>query len=315
MQGYETSIAVMASLSVFTIFLTLFWSQLFPDKVGIRAAKVANERGRVSGRIRAKEADEQFSLKNEPKKIFKDLVSRFNLTKIVDSDKASRQLRMAGHRGQGPLITFIASSIIVPIAAFLLAIFYASFVLQADSSLLVRLAMAAFIAGIGYYAPTLYLKNIIKKRQGAIRKAWPDALDLLLICVECGMGIETALERASMQIARQSSELAEELDITLAELVYLQDRRKAYENLTERTGLDSVRSLVTSLMQSEKYGTPLSQSLRVLAQESRDARMSEAERKAAALPPKLTVPMITFFLPVLFAVIITPAIVKVMAVM
>jgi tight adherence protein C len=155
------------------------------------------------------------------------------------------------------------------------------------------------------------VKNRISKRQHAIRRSWPDALDLLLICVECGMGIESALRKVSEEIGSQCTELAEELSLTTAELSYLQDRRKAYENLAERTGLDGVKGVVTSLIQSEKYGTPLSQSLRVLAQENRDMRMSEAEKRAAALPPKLTVPMILFFLPVLFAVIITPAVLQI----
>jgi tight adherence protein C len=154
---------------------------------------------------------------------------------------------------------------------------------------------------------------MIGKRQKSIRRAWPDALDLLLICVESGMGVESAFRKVSEEIGAQSVALAEELSLTTAELSYLQDRRKAYENLAARTGLDQVRGVVTSLLQAEKYGTPVGQSLRVLAQENRDMRMMEAEKRAAALPPKLTVPMILFFLPVLFAVIITPAAIQVTA--
>ena len=153
----------------------------------------------------------------------------------------------------------------------------------------------------------VFVTNVISRRQDSIRKAFPDALDLLLICVESGMSMEAALLRVSGEIATQSVELAEELSLTTAEMSYLQDRRKAYENLGIRTGIDNVRSVVTSLIQAEKYGTPLGQSLRVLAQDGRDQRMGEAEKKAAGLPPKLTVPMIIFFLPVLFAVIMGPA--------
>jgi tight adherence protein C len=160
---------------------------------------------------------------------------------------------------------------------------------------------------LGYYAPGVYVKNRIGRRQAAIRRAWPDALDLLLICVESGMGLDSAFAKVSDEIGAQCPELAQELGLTTAELSYLPDRRKAYGNLAERTGLDGVRALVITLGQSEKYGTSLGQSLRVLAQESRDQRMSLAEKKAAALPPKLTVPMILFFLPVLFAIIIAPA--------
>jgi tight adherence protein C len=176
----------------------------------------------------------------------------------------------------------------------------------------VNLGIAAIVALLGYYVPGIYVKNRIAKRQTAIRRAWPDALDLLLICVESGLSIESAFRKVSEQIGSQSTELAEELSLTTAELSYLQDRRKAYENLGERTGLDGVKAVVTSLIQAEKYGTPVGHSLRVLAQENRDMRMSEAEKKAAALPPKLTVPMILFFLPVLFAVILTPAVIQFM---
>jgi tight adherence protein C len=134
----------------------------------------------------------------------------------------------------------------------------------------------------------------------------------MLICVESGMSIENAFRKVSEEVGVQSPDLAEELSLTTAELSYLQDRRKAYENLGERTDLDGVKAVVTSLLQAEKYGTPVGHSLRVLAQENRDMRMSEAEKKAAALPPKLTVPMILFFLPVLFAVILTPALIQMM---
>jgi tight adherence protein C len=158
------------------------------------------------------------------------------------------------------------------------------------------------------------LKNIIMKRQKSIKKAWSDALDLLLICVESGMALEPALTRVAKEIGSQSVPLAEELTLTIAELSYLQDRRKALDNLGKRVGLETVRSVVTSLIQSERYGTPLGTALRVLAQENRDARMADAEKKAAALPPKLTVPMILFFLPVIFVVILGPSIILVVAV-
>ena len=164
---------------------------------------------------------------------------------------------------------------------------------------------------LGLKAPEIFLSNSIKKRQFSIRLAWPDALDLLLICVESGMSIEAAFKRVSSEIGVQSIPLAEELTLTTAELSYLPERRLAYENLGNRTGLEPVKSVVTALIQAERYGTPLGQALRVLSQESRDQRINDAEKKAAALPPKLTVPMILFFLPVLFVVILTPALIQV----
>jgi tight adherence protein C len=163
----------------------------------------------------------------------------------------------------------------------------------------------------GIKSPEIFLRNITSKRQQSIRRAWPDALDLLLICVESGMSIEQAFRRVSHEIGTQSTALAEELTLTTAELSYLPERRVAYENLAQRTGLEQVKAVTTALVQAERYGTPLGTALRVLAQESRDQRMSAAEKKAAGLPPKLTVPMILFFLPVLFVVILTPAIIQV----
>jgi tight adherence protein C len=136
---------------------------------------------------------------------------------------------------------------------------------------------------------------------------------LLLICVESGMSIEAAFKKVSEQIGSQSVALAEELTLTTAELSYLPDRRQAYDNLAKRTDLEGVKSVCMALQQSERYGTPMASALRVMAQENRDMRMAEAEKKAAALPPKLTVPMILFFLPVLFVVILGPAVIKVMA--
>jgi tight adherence protein C len=158
----------------------------------------------------------------------------------------------------------------------------------------------------------LFLKNAIAKRQLSLKRAFPDALDLLLICVESGMSIEAAFRKVSAEIGSQSIALAEEFTLTTAELSYLQDRKVAYQNLANRTGLDGVKSVSLALQQAERYGTPLGTTLRVMAQENRDMRMAEAEKKAAALPPKLTVPMIVFFLPVLFVVILGPAAIQVM---
>ncbi len=144
-----------------------------------------------------------------------------------------------------------------------------------------------------------------------MRQAFPDALDLLLICVESGMSIEHAFRKVSTEIGSSSVPLAEELALTTAELSYLPERRQAYENLAKRTDLDNIKSVSTVLIQAERYGTPLGQALRVLAQESRDQRMNAAEKKAASLPPKLTVPMIVFFMPALFIVILTPALIQI----
>jgi len=202
----------------------------------------------------------------------------------------------------------------MPAACFIFALFYLFVVTQLNQSLTVKLGICIAAAYIGMHLPLMLLKSKIQRRQLSIRRAFPDTLDLLLICVESGMSIEAAFKKVSEEVGSQSVPLAEELTLTMAELSYLPDRRQAYENLAKRTGLDSVRSVCMALQQAERYGTPLAQMLRVMAQENRDMRMSEAEKKAAGLPPKLTVPMILFFLPVLFVVILGPAAIKVMGI-
>ena len=193
------------------------------------------------------------------------------------------------------------------------ALFYLFVLTKLEQPTSIKLGLCLIAAYIGMQLPYLFLKNKIQHRKLSIIRAFPDALDLLLICVESGMSIEAAFRRVSEEIGSQSIPLAEELTLTTAELSYLPDRRQAYENLAERTGLEGVKAVCLALQQSERYGTPMAQTLRVMSQENRDMRMSEAEKKAAALPPKLTVPMIVFFLPVLFVVILGPAAIRVMA--
>ncbi len=305
-------LAATAALSAFSACLVVSWPYLAPDTLDARTRRLVEEREAIRARERRKmQASRGPSLRIEPKKLFKDLFDRLNLAKHAEEGKTVQQLRMAGYRGRAPVVTFVAMRLIAPVAMFALALFYVFVVLHLHYPFMFKLSGAVAGALLGYYAPGLYVKNRITNRQRSIRRAWPDALDLLLICVEAGMGIESAFRKVADEMGPQSPELADELSVTVAELAYLPDRRAAYENLGARTGLEGVKAVVTSLVQAEKYGTPVGQALRVMAQENRDMRMSEAEKKAAALPPKLTVPMILFFLPVLFAVIITPAAIQI----
>jgi tight adherence protein C len=306
-------IAFMAAVSVFSASIVVSWPYLVKDTLGERMRQVADEREAIRTRERAKlrASKAPLSLRTKPKQVFKNIFDRMNLAKQAEDGGMVRKLRMAGYRGQGPVVTFVAIRLIMPVALFATSAFYIFAILQLDHSFFVKLGIAIAAAYLGYYLPALYIKNRVTKRQKVIRRAWPDALDLLLICVESGMGIESAFRKVSEELGPQCPVLGEELGLTTAELSYLPERRKAYENLALRTGLDSVKGVVTSLIQAEKYGTPVGQSLRVLAQESRDMRMIDAEKKAAGLAPKLTVPMILFFMPVLFAVIITPAVIQI----
>jgi tight adherence protein C len=183
--------------------------------------------------------------------------------------------------------------------------------LDRDYPLIVNLGISLGAGYVGFYLPNFFVQNLVQRRQTSIKNAFPDSLDMLLICVQSGMSTEAAFQKVAGEVGATSLELAEELSLTTAELSYLQDRRQAFENLGKRTGIPGIKAVATALIQAERYGTPVGQALRVMARENRDMRMSEAEKKAAALPPKLTVPMIIFFLPVLFVVILGPAIIQV----
>jgi tight adherence protein C len=220
----------------------------------------------------------------------------------------------AGYRGHAPYVTYLFFRMVMPIAMLLISLFYVFVVIKLDQPTLIKIGIGIGAAYFGMLSPNLYLKNKIQRRQTSIKRAFPDALDLLLICIESGMSVEAAFQKVSDEVGAQSVELAEEFTLTTAELSYLPDRRQAYDNLAQRVGLEGVKAVCLALQQAERYGTPLGTTMRVLAQENRDMRMSEAEKKAAGLPPKLTVPMILFFLPVLFIVILGPAAIKVMAI-
>ncbi|WFU50343.1 type II secretion system F family protein [Sinorhizobium terangae] len=306
--------ALMAGLSAFCAVVVVSWPYVFRDTLADRMKKVESERERIRQKERSRLGTEKSaaSLRVEPKRLFQAIVDRFNLAKQAEDGEIVRKLNMAGYRGHAAITAFLAVRLIAPIVIFAAALLYILLIIRPEAPLPLVLGMAAGVGSLGYYAPAIFIKNRITKRQQAIRRSWPEALDLLLITVESGMGIESAFRKVGEEIGAQSPEIAEEILLTTAELSYLQDRRQAFENLGHRTGAEGVRAVVTSLIQAEKYGTPLGQALRVMAQENRDMRMSEAEKKAAALPPKLTVPMIVFFLPVLFAVIITPAAIQIM---
>jgi tight adherence protein C len=301
-------VAVAAAATVFTIAMPLAEG----DSLQKRMKSVALERDKIRARERERLAKGQKAgLRQAPKAYMKQVVDRFKLGDWLGTETSKRQLLMAGYRGPQAEVAFLFFRLVTPIGMLLLALFYLFVLNVLNQPFLIRMGLVISATYIGIKLPELFLKNAIDKRQASIRRAWPDSLDLLLICVESGMSIEQAFRRVSAEVGSQSVALAEELTLTTAELSYLQERRSAYENLALRTGLEPVKSIATALMQAERYGTPLGSTLRVLAQESRDQRMNEAEKKAAALPPKLTVPMIVFFLPVLFIVIMTPAMIQV----
>jgi tight adherence protein C len=302
---------IATAVGVTATVMTVALPMLERDEMQKRMKAVSLERDKIRARERARSPDKKVALRVEPKAYMKHLVERLQLRNALADEKTADKLRMAGFRGQAPMTAFLFARFAAPFVCFALAFLWFFVLTESDTDSGVRFAYCIGGAGLGLYLPNIYIKNAITNRQQSIRRAWPDALDLLLICIESGMSVEPSFRRVADEIGTTSLPLAEEMSLTAAELSYLQERRKAYENLGIRIGLESVRSAVTALVQAERYGTPLGQALRVLSQESRDARMAEAEKKAAALPPKLTVPMIVFFLPVLIGVILGPALIQV----
>jgi len=274
---------------------------------------VASERERMRAERLVQLSEEQRRLRKEPKSFMKQVVEQLNLRKALETEGTRERLKMAGFRGHAPVIAFLFFRATLPLVGFGVVFFYLFFVNDYQLAPFMRLGLSIGGAYFGFYLPNIFVSNLIQRRQKSIKRVFPDSLDLLLICVQAGMSIESAMNKVANEIGPRSIELAEEFSLTTAELSYLQERRQAYENLGRRTGLPAVRAVGTSLIQAERYGTAISQALRVLAKESRDMRMSEAEKKAASLPPKLTVPMIVFFLPVLFVVILGPAFIQIMA--
>ncbi|WP_349369629.1 type II secretion system F family protein [Salinarimonas sp.] len=301
---------IAAAATVYSLAMPL----VSGDNLDKRMKAVAVERERIRARERDRIAADRSrgSLRQRPQARIKEIVERFKLSDWLGTESAKMQLMQAGFRGERAEYTFLFFRLATPIGLCALAALYLFVVADLGLPPLLRLAIVMVAAYVGVKAPEIYLSNAKAKRQLSIRRSWPDALDLLLICVEAGMSIEQAFKRVGLEVGPNSVALAEELALASAEMAYLNDRRLAYENLAIRTGLETVKAVSQALVQAERYGTPIGQALRVLAQESRDQRMNEAEKKAAALPPKLTVPMIVFFLPVLFAVLMTPAAIQVM---
>jgi len=312
----QTLLGVLAAIGVFATFISVAMPIFAKDELGSRMKTVAIERDKLRAKQRAMLAEQskKKSLKSAPNNGFvQNLVESLNLKNAIADESTSDKLLMAGLRQQNHMNIFLFFKVVMPIAMIALGAFMVFVVFAEERPLMINVTAMACFAMLGFYLPGMYINNVTSKRQLSIRRAWPDALDLMLICVESGMSLEAALKKVAIEVGLQSPELAEELTLTTAELSYLQERKQAHENLAKRTGLDIVKAVTMALIQAERYGTPLGTALRSLAQESRDMRMAEAEKKAAALPPKLTVPMIIFFLPILFAVIMGPAAIQITA--
>lgn len=307
-----TMASLLAAVAMFATITSVMLPALKGDKLETRLKQVTEQREKL--RRASRQALEQKGLKREAKGTISDITQTLDLQKMLEDPNIEMKMEQAGLRGPRPLMIFYFCRFALPFIFALLTFVYVFFVNDLGMSTQMKYGSIIFGAAAGFYAPNLYVANIASKRQKSLMRAFPDALDMMLICVESGMSIEMAFAKVGAEVGSASPELAEELQLTTAELAYLQERRAAYENLARRTGHEGVKAVTMALIQAERYGTPLGDALRVMAKENRDMRMSEAEKKAAALPAQLTVPMILFFLPVLFLVVLGPAYIKVTAI-
>src|SRR3954462_5694081 len=305
-------ITVFVGILAFATVVTLGVPYLERGGLDDRLKTVARRREELRAKHHASLNAKKASLGVKPIAYMKATLDRVKLGNALEGKDTKEKLASAVYRGQAPVITFMFFRFVMPFILFAVTLFYLFVVLHPAWSPIQKIGAAFVGALLGFYAPDMFVNNMKARRQQSIMRAFPDALDLMLICVESGMSIESSFTKVASEIGTQSAELAEELALTTAELSYLPARRQAFDNLAKRCGHQGVKAVATALNQAEKYGTPVGQALRVTATENREMRMSEAERKAASLPAKLTVPMIIFFLPCLFIVILGPAIMKIM---
>ena len=244
--------------------------------------------------------------------LMRRVVTSLNLLRTDRAQQMTLRLASAGWRRNDAIIKYMFAKLVLPAGLGLVALFY-TYVLNlfGTGGGTLRAVVAMGAALLGFFLPDIWVKNAVAKRQTKIQRQLPDILDMMVTCTEAGLSLDTTLKRASTEFTASAPELADELALTSVELEFLPDRNQALVNLADRTALPSIRALVNTLQQSAKFGTPLSEAMRVLAQEFRDERILKAEEKAARLPAMMTVPMVVFILPPLFVVLLGPAILRI----
>lgn len=310
----ETVVVWLAALGGFASVVAVGLPFLARDSRGARVKNISARRRELS-RQQKENLTQRVAIRENVKKsrtdLMKSILDRLNLTSRLSSKQLKQSLAQAGIRGQSAVIGYVFSRVAAGVGGLILALFIVSVWQDFPYPFPVKIGLVGLGGVIGFLLPKIIVKNITQKRQTEMNASFPDAMDLMVICVEAGLSIENTFDRLTEEIADASPVLAQEIGLASAELAYLNDRKTAYENFATRTGLPAAKSLSTTLIQSENYGTPVAVALNVLSKEKRAERMSAAEKKAAALPAQLTVPMIVFFLPVLFMVVIGPAIIQI----
>lgn len=302
-------------LAAFAVFL-IIWSvgSLFfeRDRLAPRLKAIAERRAELKGQYTASRRRRKST--TETMSVIRQVVQQLKLLQQHQTGQLQQKLTQAGYRSKDAIIVFAFAKLTMPIAGLVIGAMVSGidwshpFALSQGKGWLILLLIAYF----GARLPEVLVANAKTRRYAAIRKALPDALDLMMICAEAGLSLAAALDRVASELARMSPELAEEFSLTSVELGFLPERALALKNLGERCDLKEVRGFVNVIVQTEKYGTPVSQALRVLSKEYRTERMLRAEQKAARLPAMMTVPMIVFILPTLFIIVMAPAVIKVM---
>lgn len=309
--SFVTGGSLTLFLGALLVFLSVF-ALLYPMLKRIEARErynniITEQRRNLFAKARA---EDNKKIDDKPQLSAREsLLALFKLEKLSGARAARQKLIQAGYRQPRALLVYLVARMLLPIGLLLLAFMVVQNIhkpIPDTMKLLIVFSGAVF----GYYLPSILVKNAAQKRQEEIQVTFPDALDMMLICVQGGISIEAAINRIAERMADASPILAEELGLLSAELAMLSDRRAAYRGFADRVGSSAARTFVNAMVQAEQYGSSVSNAMRVIAEELRDMRMAAAETKAASLPPKLTVPMILFFLPSLFVVILGPAFIK-----
>lgn len=308
----EDLLVLLVAAAVFLIVLSIWFGLIERNPMERRARMLAERRAELRSKTTSERGRRVRARQQESLSLMRRVVDTLRLMQSQQTDKLHDRLAHAGIRSRDGIIVFLFSKVATPIVVGAGCAFVVYFLGVGDFEPQIRLLIVLGAIGFGFFLPDLHLSNQASKRRLALQKGLPDALDLLVICAESGLALDAALDRVARELGNACPDLSEELSLTAIELGFLPERRQALHNLARRTDMPSIRGVVNTLVQTEKYGTPLSNSLRVLANEFRDARMLKAEEKAARLPATLTVPMIVFILPVLFVVLAGPAIISVM---
>jgi tight adherence protein C len=301
---------MLAAVAAFAVIMAVYAAVTVKDPMAKRVKALAARRDELKAGVVKANARKRTSLvrRTDSTDKVKEALASMKVLQQSQLEVIQQKLAWAGYRNKELAVYVIGARAILPIVAGLLAfvLIYALNIFPEWGSMKRVFALSAAV-GLGYMAPEIFLKNKATKRMQAVRKGLPDALDLLVICAEAGLTVDAAFNRVAKELGRAYPELGDEFALTAIELSFLNERRMAFENFAYRVNLDSVKGVVTTMIQTERYGTPLASALRVLSAEFRNERMMRAEEKAARLPAIMTIPLILFILPTLFIVILGPA--------